>query len=215
MEAKERQSRKERGQQIDDCPFKRKILLRDTIAHVPAPLADIIDNMHIAVQKEKIPLDVAFSASKSFCDSRGFTEVQFHQFISQKVPMPFEFCTSYEKLINQTTPPKREDFKSTLRGIETISEVCWISNKTPKGIMRSAVPLPCLFDVVKSQNLAGQRPRQGTKSCRMGRNSVRPSVLPSVRLSFRPFVCPSVRPSVTHSLSSPKFDISPISTDRK
>ena len=128
MEAKERQSRKERGQQIDDCPFKRKIVLRDTIAHVPAPLADIIDNMHIAVQKEKIPLDVAFSASKSFCDSRGFTEVQFHQFISQKVPMPFEFCTSYEKLINQTTPPKREDFKSTLRGIETISEVCWISN---------------------------------------------------------------------------------------
>ena len=45
-------------------------------------------------------------------------------------------------------------------------------NKTPKGIMRSAVPLPCLFDVVKSQNVAGQRPRQGTKSCRMGRKSV-------------------------------------------
>ena len=42
--------------------------------------------------------------------------------------------------------------------------------------MRSAVPLPCLFDVVKSQKVAGQRPRQGTKSCRMGRNSIRPSI---------------------------------------
>ena len=53
----------------------------------------------------------------------------------------------------------------------------FIENKTPKGIMRSAVPLPCLFDVVKSQNVAGQRPRQGTKSCRIGRNSVHPSPL--------------------------------------
>ena len=44
--------------------------------------------------------------------------------------------------------------------------------------MRSAVPLPCLFDVVKSQNVAGQRPQQGTKSCRMGRNSVRTYVRP-------------------------------------
>ena len=55
-------------------------------------------------------------------------------------------------------------------------------NKMPKGIMRSAVPLPCLFDVVKSQNVAGQRPRQGTKSCRMGRNSVHLSTHTTVHL---------------------------------
>ena len=48
-----------------------------------------------------------------------------------------------------------------------------VLNKTPRGIKRSAVPLPCFFDVVKSQRVAGQRPRQGTKFCRMGRNSVR------------------------------------------
>ena len=42
--------------------------------------------------------------------------------------------------------------------------------------MGSAVPLPCFFEVTKSQRLAGQRPQQGTKSCRMGRNSVRPSI---------------------------------------
>ena len=51
-------------------------------------------------------------------------------------------------------------------------------DKTPKGIMRSAVPLPCPFDVVKLPRVAGQRPQQGTKSCRMGRNSVHPYVHP-------------------------------------
>ena len=45
-------------------------------------------------------------------------------------------------------------------------------NQSPKGIMRLAVPLPCFFDVIKRQRLAGQRPQQGTKSCRMGRFSV-------------------------------------------
>ena len=44
--------------------------------------------------------------------------------------------------------------------------------------MRSAVPLPCFFEVTKSQKVAGQRPQQGTKSCRMRRNSVCPSVRP-------------------------------------
>ena len=41
-------------------------------------------------------------------------------------------------------------------------------NQSPKGIIRSAVPLPCSFDVVKSQRVAGQRPLQETKSCRIG-----------------------------------------------
>ena len=59
-------------------------------------------------------------------------------------------------------------------------------NKMPKGIMRSAVPLPCFFDVVKSQGVAGQRPRQGTKSCRMGRISIHPYVHPSIYLSAVP-----------------------------
>ena len=44
------------------------------------------------------------------------------------------------------------------------------------------MPLGNWFDVVKSQKLAGQRPRQGTKSCRMGRNS-------SIRLSSHPSIC--------------------------
>ena len=35
----------------------------------------------------------------------------------------------------------------------------------------------------------GQRPRQGTKSCRMGRNSVRPSIRPSICPSVPPLAC--------------------------
>ena len=37
--------------------------------------------------------------------------------------------------------------------------LCKTFNQTPTGIMRSAVPFPCFFDVLKSQRVAGQRPR--------------------------------------------------------
>ena len=53
-----------------------------------------------------------------------------------------------------------------------------------KVIIWSAVPLPCFFALLKSQKVAGQRPQQGTKSCRMGRNSVCPYVHPPVRPLF-------------------------------
>ena len=60
------------------------------------------------------------------------------------------------------------------------------NNQLPKGIMRSAVPLPCVFDVVNSQRVARQRPQQGTKSCRMEKNSVHPSIRPrGLRASWR------------------------------
>ena len=47
--------------------------------------------------------------------------------------------------------------------------------------LAKAVPLPCFFDFVKSQKVAGQRPQQGMKSYRIGRNSIHPSVRPSAR----------------------------------
>ena len=59
------------------------------------------------------------------------------------------------------------------------------NNQLPKGIMRSAVPLPCFFDVVKSQRVAGQWPWQGTKSGRMGEKFFM-SVHTSIRL---PILC--------------------------
>ena len=55
----------------------------------------------------------------------------------------------------------------------------WKENQWPTGIIWSAVPLPCYFAVVKPQRIAVQQPQEGTKSCRMGRNSVHPSIHPA------------------------------------
>ena len=41
-------------------------------------------------------------------------------------------------------------------------------------MVRGSLALP--FAVVKSQRVAGERPLEGTKSCRMGKNSVRPLI---------------------------------------
>ena len=68
------------------------------------------------------------------------------------------------------------------------------ANHLPKDIMRSAAPLPCFFDIVKSQRIARQRPQQGTKSCRMGRNAVHKSIPWYVLASVHPFVRWFVRP---------------------
>ena len=55
-------------------------------------------------------------------------------------------------------------------------------------------------DVVKSQKVAGQRPRQGTKSCRMGKNFIHPSA----HLSARPLFHWSTRPLSKGSEGLPK-----------
>ena len=77
-------------------------------------------------------------------------------------------------------------------------------NQSPKGIIWSAVPLPCFFAVLKSQRVAGQRPREGTKSCRMGRNSVRPSirtsVLPPLAGPHTLLACPQTPPAGPQTL---------------
>ena len=57
--------------------------------------------------------------------------------------------------------------------------------------MVSGTLAPLYLVCGRSWAVAGQRPRQGMKSSRMGRFSVRPSV----RLSVRPSVRPSVPPS--------------------
>ena len=46
-----------------------------------------------------------------------------------------------------------------------------VQNQSPTGIMRSAVPLPCFFDV-ESQRVSVQRPGQRTEFYRMRRNFV-------------------------------------------
>ena len=58
--------------------------------------------------------------------------------------------------------------------------------------------LALIFAVLKLQRVAGQQPREGTKSCRMGKNSVHESI----RLFVHPYVPPLASPQT--SLAAPQ-----------
>ena len=104
------------------CPFRRKLTFLDSLHQVQAPLASIIENLHVAAEKEGIPLHKAFPTTKSFCDSRGFTDSQFEVCCQTKVKMPFELCTSIQDMMAITTPPPKEAFRSKLRCTDGISD---------------------------------------------------------------------------------------------
>ena len=75
---KQRESQLELGvNKLQDCPFKRRIKFIDSILMIQQPLGTIIDNFHIAITKEKIPLNEAFVTTKLFCDERQFSTSQF------------------------------------------------------------------------------------------------------------------------------------------
>ena len=79
--------------------------------------------------------------------------------------------------------------------------------QSPTDIIWSAVCLPCYFDVVKSQRVGGQRPREGKKSCRVEK-------IPSVRPSLRPSVRPSILPPPWLALISCWLALTPHQRER-
>ena len=103
------------------CPYRRNIVFTDSLMFIQSSLAKMIDDLHIASDKEAIPLSQSFSCSKRYCDTVGFTTEQFERFIKNKLPIPYEFCTDYLSMVNQTTIPVRSSFRSILRGIEEIT----------------------------------------------------------------------------------------------
>ena len=107
---------------MPDCEYNRRIILRDSLMIIPAPLAKIISNVNSACQKEAIPLAQVFTASKAFCDSKGYNEEQFETFVSGKCPTPYELARSYEEMVNWTSIPLRSDFASILRGTSQATE---------------------------------------------------------------------------------------------
>ena len=105
-----------------------------------------------------------------------------HKIVSQMLKQALNF--TWKALINSFKPLcKQIDYQTLNRR----SHPALFMNQSPRGIMRSAVPLPCFFDVVRSWRVTGLQPQQGTKSCRIGRNSnlsIRPSVCPPIHLSI-------------------------------
>ena len=105
-----------------------------------------------------------------------------HKIVSQMLKQALNF--TWKALINSFKPLcKQIDYQTLNRR----SHPALFMNQSPRGIMRSAVPLPCFFDVVRSPRIAGLQPQQGTKSCTMGRNSISlsaPSVCLPILLSI-------------------------------
>ena len=69
------------------------------------------------------------------------------------------------KMMSFRAQEKSKELPSSKERIKERGRERGRENQSPTGIMRSAVPLPYLFDVVKSQKVAGQQPQQGTRSC--------------------------------------------------
>ena len=59
------------------CPFKRRVKFCDSILLIQSSLAEIINNMHIGIQKDGIPLEKAFQCTKTYCDSQQYSREQF------------------------------------------------------------------------------------------------------------------------------------------
>ena len=117
----ERLKHEKHGSALEPCPFRRRIRFADSILHIQSSLSALIDDLHISARTLETPVETAFSCSKSYCDSLGFSDEQFHQFISTKVNMPFEKMCSFDQMLATTSPPPPSDFKSILRGVDSIS----------------------------------------------------------------------------------------------
>ena len=108
--------------QVESCPFKRSIKFQDTIHLIGNSLKQCIDNMHIAIKNEKIPLDIAFRTTKEFADSQGFSQEQFKMITLSKMEMPHEKMKSYQDLIQTTEIPLKKDFYSSLKNTNISDE---------------------------------------------------------------------------------------------
>ena len=117
----ERLKHEQHGKALQPCAFRRRITFADSLLHIQSSLSALIDDLHISTRNLGIPLEEAFSCSKSYCDSLGFSDDQFRQFVSTKVHMPFEKMCSFDQMLAQTSPPQPSDFKSVLRGVDSIS----------------------------------------------------------------------------------------------
>ena len=121
MSEGEREKARKSMNKLKTCPFRRSIRFQDSLMFFQSSLSGLIDDLHVSSKKENLPLKTTFATSKAYCDSLGFSQTQFEKFISVKMPMPYEFLTDYQTMVNTTSPPPPSAFKSTLRGVDEIT----------------------------------------------------------------------------------------------
>ena len=119
---KTREAMKARGERIHECGLRRRIRFLDSCLICPASLASMIDDLHIAREKEHMSLDDMFPNTYAYARSLDFTYEQFQALTSSKMTMPFEFVGSFETLESTTQPPSPSDFASLLKGSEGLND---------------------------------------------------------------------------------------------
>ena len=118
----EREHLKLEGTRCVPCPFRRKIRFIDTFLFTNASLDKLIQGLHEARVKEKIPLERAFYSTVRYARSLNLSERQTEILISKKLKMPFESLTSVRSMMDQTTCPSAADFASVLKGEEGLND---------------------------------------------------------------------------------------------
>ena len=122
LSAKEREERKRRGEFVKPCPFQRRIKILDSYLFIGAKLDDIVQQTHIAREKEGKSLETVFPSTLRFLQSKNLSERQIQLVIKKKFSMPYEMCESYRQLEEQVECPSSEQFASFLRGTEGLEE---------------------------------------------------------------------------------------------
>ena len=117
----EKQAARLKGKLVKVCPFRRHIKFLDSCLVVPASLSAMVDDLHIAREKEGISLKDMFPRTYSFAQTQHLSDIMFSCLL-RKIPMPFELISSFEQLTSITSPPKPEQFASFLKGTTTITQ---------------------------------------------------------------------------------------------
>ena len=119
MSKEEKEHEKAAGRILRPCPFKRRILMADSYLFLSFSLDKIIHEVNNAQIKENLSRETAFPCTMNFLHSQNFTEDQIALVLKKKISIPYEHLTSFESL-TQTTMPTPEQFKSILRGTESL-----------------------------------------------------------------------------------------------
>ena len=124
MSLDERQKAKMKGEKIFNCPFRYSLKFVDSALFIPSSLSSIIEDMHVARKKEKIPLRAMFEKTYDYAMSQNLSYKQFVSLTSAKMIMPHEYTQDFRRL-SQTKLNDLSDrklFASVLKGTTEITE---------------------------------------------------------------------------------------------
>ena len=124
MSLNERQKAKMKGEKVFNCPFRYFLKFVDSALFIPSSLSSIIEDMHIAREREGIPLTSMFEKTHDYAMSQNLSYKQFVSLTSAKMIMPHEFTQDFHRLSRTKLSDlsDRKLFASVLKGTTEITE---------------------------------------------------------------------------------------------